>query len=115
MATLGAILSTSSVSVLTQPTATPGSTVTLTVVSGNDHVAAWTAGEAESVVISGTHLIGNELTCIILNDATPRTITFSTGFSASATVVGTASRRAVVKFISNGTTFYEVSRTLLLV
>lgn len=48
---------------------------------------------------------------IIANDATPRTITFGSNFLPAGTLVGTASKTAVVGFISDGTTLYEVSRT----
>lgn len=96
-------------------TPTPGSTVTLVIVDGEDHVAIWTAAQIESVVISGTHSAGQELTCIITNDATlGRVITFSTGFLPVGIVTGTISKSAVVKFVSNGTNFLEISRSLVL-
>lgn len=49
---------------------------------------------------------------IISNDATPRTVTFGTNFLAAGTLVGTASKTAVVGFLSDGFTLYEVSRTV---
>lgn len=52
----------------------------------------------------------------IFNDAGgARTITFGTGFRASGTIVGTASRLATIEFISDGTTFNEFGRTLVIV
>lgn len=48
---------------------------------------------------------------IIHNDATlAKTITFGTGFSVTSTLVGTVSKTAIVEFLSNGTTLYEVNR-----
>lgn len=48
---------------------------------------------------------------IIHNDATSgKTITFGTGFVVTSTLVGTASKTAIVEFLSNGTSLYEVSR-----
>ena len=113
MPALGTILSTKIIFPRTTITATPGATVTLTVVSGEDHIAAWTAGQNESVVISGSHVLGQQLVCLIANDATlPRTITFSTGFLSLGTIIGTTSKTASIKFVSNGTNFIEISRTL---
>ena len=49
----------------------------------------------------------------INNDASgARTITFSTGFRPTGTLVGTASKAYVVQFISDGTTYNEVSRSV---
>jgi hypothetical protein len=90
---------------------TPGATVTITInPTVTHHIATWTAGQAESVVISGSPQDGQRLTCFIINDATSRTITFSTGFSASTTLVGTVSKRAAICFLASGGKFYEVSR-----
>lgn len=56
---------------------------------------------------------GTPLYLIIINDATAnRTITFGAGFKVTtATLVGTASKQWIVHFISDGTTFDEVSRS----
>lgn len=115
MAKFGSIMSSSNMpnGAASAISATPGSTVTLDVTTGNH--AVWTAGENETVNASGAQFASQELTCIITNDATlPRTITFGTGFKPSATVVGTVSKVAVIKFVSNGTDFYELARTLAL-
>lgn len=48
---------------------------------------------------------------IIHNDATSgKVITFGTGFVSAGTLTGTASKTAIVEFLSNGTSLYEVSR-----
>jgi hypothetical protein len=58
---------------------------------------------------------GARLVIQINNDASAaRTITFSTGFRTTGTVVGTASKAIVVTFCSDGTTFNEASRTTAL-
>lgn len=55
---------------------------------------------------------GARLVVQINNDAGgARTITFSTGFRVTGTVVGTASKAIVVIFCSDGTTWNEASRT----
>lgn len=75
----------------------------------------FTATGNVTVTTSGTQKRGQTLIFIILNDGTsPRTITFTTGFSASATIIGTINLVATIHFESNGTKFYEVSRQLLL-
>ena len=108
----GAVLSSADVpNSAMEITATPGATVTLDVATG--HVAKWTAGENETINASGAQYVGQELTCIITNDATlPRTITFNTGFRASATIVGTTSKVSVIEFVSDGTNLIEKSRTI---
>lgn len=96
-------------------TVTPGATVTLTHHQFTNVYAKWTAGEAETVNASGTQKAGQRMNLLILNDATlGRTITFGTGFKPSATVVGTISKVASISFLSDGTNWYELSRTLLL-
>lgn len=92
---------------------TPGATVTVSFSSDFMRVlAAWTAGEAETVNLSGTQKAGQMLTLLITNDALARTITLGTGMTSIGVVVGTALKTAVLVFESNGTTFYELSRTL---
>lgn len=93
-------------------TATPGATVTLTVdVTARHMVASWTAGEIETVNISGTPLDGQELICLITNDGSlGRLITFGTGFSADGTLLGIVSKRSLLIFRAIGNVFYESSR-----
>ena len=48
---------------------------------------------------------------IITNDATSgKTITFGTGFTSAGTLSGTASKTAVIGFISDGSSLFEMSR-----
>jgi hypothetical protein len=48
---------------------------------------------------------------VITNDATSgKVITFGAGFSSAGTLTGTASKTAVLMFISDGETLWEVSR-----
>jgi len=76
-------------------------TTTTTNAIGNATINASSGGTA-----------GQKLFIIITNDATAnRTITFGTNFKPSGTLVGTTSKSALVQFISDGTSFYEVSRT----
>lgn len=54
----------------------------------------------------------NWLAVVVVNDATSgKTITFGTGFKSSGVLVGTASKTAIVFFISDGSSFLEVART----
>lgn len=56
---------------------------------------------------------GTSMWVMIENDATTgKTITFGTRFRPSATVVGTASKTAVLQFVSDGKEWFEASRTL---
>lgn len=56
-----------------------------------------------------------ELTIIIVNDATgAKTITFGTNFKSTGTLVGTVSKQATIRFISDGTNWIEVGRTLVI-
>jgi len=80
------------------------------------------------IVINTTSAVGNatitaayvpqagaRLVIQINNDASgARTITFSTGFRATGTVTGTASKAILVTFCSDGTTWNEASRTTAL-
>ena len=77
-------------------TATTNSTV------GNSTIIAPTLGKAGQVIY-----------ILITNDATAaRTITFGTGFNSTGTLTGTVSKSAIVGFISDGTVFWEFSRTV---
>lgn len=94
-------------------TPTPGTTVTIAIdTSARLNLALWTAAQAETVVISGTPQDGQELAVLITNDATSRTITFGTGFSVSATVVGVANKKSLIGFVASGGKFYESSRVV---
>ena len=56
------------------------------------------------------------LTIIATNDATSgKVITFGTGFKSTGTLTGTVNKTAVVQFVCDGTSYWEISRTLNLV
>jgi hypothetical protein len=95
-------------------TPTPGATVTITIDIKVPHtIAAWTSGEAESIVISGTPNDGQLLTMVITNDATlGRLLTLSTGLLGLGTVLNVINKKTILNFISYGGTFHEISRTI---
>lgn len=94
--------------VLTSPVA--GGTVTIDLTTGA-RVYKWTAGEDETVNASGKQLAGMRVVCVITSDASIRTITFGTGFKATATFATTASKTGTVSFISDGTSLWETGRS----
>lgn len=110
MTVLGSILSTADVSRNTSSNPTPGAAVALDASLAN--LFKWTAGENETVTISAGQQAGRVITLMIVNDAIIRTITLSTGVVSIGTIVGTALKTAVVVLQSDGTNFYELSRTL---
>lgn len=60
---------------------------------------------------SGAGTNGDLMQIIITNDATSgKTITFGTNFKPNGTLVGTASKTAVVSFVSDGSNWYECAR-----
>lgn len=70
--------------------------------TGNSTINATTPG-----------MIGQELKILITNDATSgKVITFGTNFKSSGTLTGTASKSALISFISDGVNWYEQFRTL---
>lgn len=110
MSTLGSILSTQDIGKNASSTPTAGATVSVDATLGN--LFKWTAGENETVNITGGQQAGRVITLMIVNDAIIRTITLGTGIVSIGTVVGTALKTAVVVMQSDGTNFYELSRTL---
>ena len=92
---------------------TPGATVTITLNTDvHTMVASWTAGQAETVNLSGTQKAGQHLVLVILNDGTIRVITLGTGLVGNGIITGIVSKTSVLSFISDGTNFYEMSRTV---
>jgi hypothetical protein len=109
----GAVTSTAEVGPRIHTAVTPSGTISLDVTLGVSY--GWTAGENETVNASGTQIAGQEITCIIGNDGVlPRTITFGTGFKPLGTIIGTTTKTAVIKFVSDGTNLWEVARSLAL-
>jgi hypothetical protein len=95
-------------------TPTPGSTVTLSIDSTAKHIVAnWTAGETETINVSGTPQDGTILTLIIVNDGVlPRVLTLGAGLGSIGAVTGVTSKRSTVSYVALGGTFYETSRTV---
>lgn len=110
MPAFGSILSTSDVNVNTSSAPTPGATINLDAAVGN--LFKWTAGENETVNVTAGQQAGRVITLMITNDAVIRTITLGTGIVSVGVIVGTALKTAVVVLQSDGTNFYELSRTL---
>ena len=78
-------------------------------------------GDYQTCTTTTTHTLttayagvaGDKLTLLITNDATTgRIITFGSGFQSTGTLTGTISKKAQITFRSNGTSWYEVSRSL---
>jgi len=117
MPVLGNILNTSSVmSGIIVSSPTPNATVTLTLTdTESPEMFRWTAGEAETVNISGSHSAGKLLFLKVGNDAIlGRVITLGSAFvgGAAGIFTGVISKSSQLLFISDGTKFYEVTRTI---
>lgn len=95
-------------------TPTPGATVTITIDATVPRaIAAWTAGEIETINISGTPQDGAHLTLIITNDAgLGRVLTLGTGLSSLGVVTGVISKKSTITFIALSGTFFEISRSV---
>jgi hypothetical protein len=101
----------------------PGTVLATYVASGNTDITALlqytryvriiTATGNSTVISSFVASPGGLLFVQIDNDSGgARTITFSTGFRATGTVVGTASKAIVVAFVSDGTNWIEYARSV---
>jgi len=112
MTTLGSILSTQEMESRAVNTESDGSTVTVAL-STDALVRKWTTTQNHTVNISGTQKAGQLLILLITNDATlPRVTTLGTGFVGVGTITGVISKTSAVMFISNGTSFFELCRTV---
>ena len=110
MAALGTILTTSDIAANGVVAPTPGAAVSIDASTGN--LFKWTAAENETVNITAGQQAGRVITLMIGNDALARTITLGTGIVSAGLVVGTALKTVTVVLQSDGTNFYELSRTL---
>lgn len=110
MSVFGTILSTAEVRVDVSASPTPSATISIDASTAN--LFKWTAGENETINITAGQKAGRVITFMITNDAIIRTITLGTGIVSIGTIVGTALKTAVVVLQSDGTNFYELSRTL---
>ena len=101
----------SGVAVPYAPTYAASVTVDVGVTSYANVVTTSAIGNA-SILASSGGLPGQRLSVIIANDSGgARTITFTTNFRATGTVVGTASKVIAVGFVSDGSKFIEQSRS----
>lgn len=91
-------------------------TITLDVSKNALHYIATTSAVGNATInASSKGMAGQEIIILIANDsAGARTITFSTNFKPSATIVGTASKSATICFVSDGNNWWETRRTLVL-
>lgn len=94
---------------------TPAASATLTVGLSNLYTYALTDNEDTTITFSGAGRAGEEITIVFATAGTAdEIITFhATLVSSTGTLTAgtTASRYYVVRFISNGSHWYEVSRT----
>lgn len=102
---------------LFQQSSTPvdGGTVTVAVPTGPTLFAAWTAGQDETVTISGTPTVGQRLFLCITGGVFTRLITLdSNKFRHNSSVTGSlvfavkGARVVVCQFVWDGTRFHEV-------
>lgn len=110
MSALGTILSTADVSKNASSSPTPSATISIDATLGN--LFKWTAGENEAINITAGQQAGRVITFMITNDAVIRVITLGTGIISVGVITGSALKTAVVVLQSDGTNFYELSRTL---
>jgi hypothetical protein len=94
------------------------STITLDVTKGNVHKTTTVNATGNATINASAGGVAGEsqqMTIVITNDATSgKTITFGTNFSSAGTLVGTTSKTATITFVSDGVTWYETGRILLL-
>jgi hypothetical protein len=95
---------------------TYGSTISLDVTAAGLHKTTTVNATGNTTInASSGGTAGQHISIIIVNDATSgKTITFGTNFRSAGTVAGTVSKAATVQFVSDGTSWFEVSRALIL-
>jgi hypothetical protein len=96
-------------------TPTPGSSVTIGAIDTTVRtiLASWTAGEAETLNVSGTPVDGQRLTLVITNDGVlGRILTLGTGLLGLGIITGVTSKKSTVSFIALSGTFIETSRSV---
>lgn len=90
-------------------------TITVDGTKGNTHKIAATSNTASTLTPSAAGVAGQHMWIIITADGTGgNVITFASTFKPSGTLTTTASKGHTVHFISDGTNWWEVSRTLAL-
>lgn len=95
-------------------TMTYAATISLDVTLGNLHKTTTVNATGNATInASAAGIAGQHMWILITNDATSgKVITFGTNFLTTGTITGTASKSAVIHFISDGVSWFEVSRTL---
>ena len=98
----------------TMDTMTYAPNIQLEVTAGDVHKTVTSNAVGDAVINAATAgLAGQHMWIIIANDLIRgKTITFGTNFRSSGTLSGSSGRAATVHFISDGTAWYEVARTL---
>jgi hypothetical protein len=88
--------------------------ISLEVTAGDVHKTTTSNAVGDATINAATAgLPGQHMWIIIVNDlGRGKTITFGTNFKSSGTLAGTAGKTATIHFISDGTAWYEVARTL---
>jgi hypothetical protein len=88
--------------------------MTLDVTAGDLHKIRTTPGAGNGTVAASTGgLPGQHMWIIITNDNTsPKTITFATNLRSAGPLAGAAGKTATIHFVSDGTAWYEVARTV---
>ncbi len=88
--------------------------ITLDVTLGDMHKITTVNGLGNSTINATTGgLAGQHMWLIIANDpASAKTISFGANLKSSGALTGTAGKSATIHFISDGTTWYEVARTM---
>lgn len=92
---------------------TPGSTVALDSTLGN--IFTLTPGEDETINVATVPATGQRIIIRILTSgATSRTLTFGTNFKSTGTLATgvTTAKTFIIEFVSDGTNFNEISRTV---
>jgi len=95
-------------------TMTYAAVITLDVTAGDLHktLTANSAGNA-TINASTGGLPGQHMWVLVANDrVNAKTVTFGVNFRSSGTLAGTPGKTATVEFVSDGTSWYEVARTL---
>ncbi len=93
---------------------TYASTISLDVTAGDLHKTTTTNGAGNAIVNATTAgLSGQHMWIIIANDQiSGKTITFGANFRSAGILAGAVGKAATIHFVSDGTAWYEVSRTL---
>jgi hypothetical protein len=93
---------------------TPGAAVALNVATSTLFSLTPNDGEASEITFSGAGGVGDEITIILVSSASStESVTFNATLVSSTgalTVSATAARYYVIRFISNGTHWYEVTQ-----